>query len=157
MNPEFPTEVPAGPWDIAVFENLFPTLTEAAHDPPSTIVPTRPGWGVCEVVVFTQDASATLGRLPLSQLELLMDVWADRYRALAEMPHVEYVFAFENRGVEVGVTLNHPRCQIYAYPFIPPIPARELEMQREYFSTNHRGLLEDLVLRELEDGQRIIY
>src|SRR6188508_3426320 len=26
-----PTEVPAGPWEVAVFENLFPTLTGLAH------------------------------------------------------------------------------------------------------------------------------
>ena len=37
-----------------------------------------------------------------------------------------YVFPFENRGVEVGVTLHHPHGQIYAYPFVPPVAAREL-------------------------------
>jgi UDPglucose--hexose-1-phosphate uridylyltransferase len=44
-DPAAPTEVPAGPWDVAVFENLFPTLTGQAHDPPSSIVDTRPGRG----------------------------------------------------------------------------------------------------------------
>src|SRR5687767_12944176 len=53
-----PTEVPAGRWDVAVFENLFPALTLAAHDPPSLTVPSAKGAGVCEVVVFTQDASS---------------------------------------------------------------------------------------------------
>ena len=33
-----PTEVPSGPWEVAVFENLFPTLTGLAHDPPESIV-----------------------------------------------------------------------------------------------------------------------
>ena len=75
---ENPTEVPHGPWDVAVFENLFPTLTPLAHDPPGAIVETRPGKGACEVVVFTQDASASLGRLPLSHIELLFEVWAHR-------------------------------------------------------------------------------
>src|SRR5580765_3088950 len=37
-DPEHPTEVPEGPWDVAVFENLFPTLTPLAHDPPRMIV-----------------------------------------------------------------------------------------------------------------------
>ena len=31
-DPAHPTEVPAGPWDVAVFENLFPTLSMQAHD-----------------------------------------------------------------------------------------------------------------------------
>src|SRR5689334_11459450 len=74
---EHPTEVPAGPWDIAVFDNLFPTFAMGAHDPPTLSVPTAPAVGACEVVVFTQDASATLGSLPLCHLRLLVDVWAE--------------------------------------------------------------------------------
>ena len=152
-----PTEVPAGPWDVAVFENLFPTLTLAAHDPPELPVPTRPGKGVCEVVVFTQDATTSLGRLPLAHLELLIDVWADRYTELGSLPDVRYVYPFENRGVEVGVTLHHPHGQIYAYPFVPPVAERELEQQRAYLERNGRGLLEDFIAQELADEQRLIY
>ena len=36
------------------------------------------------------------------------------------------MYIFENRGVEVGVTLHHPHGQIYGYPFLPPVPALEL-------------------------------
>lgn len=156
-DPARPTEVPAGDWDVAVFENLFPTLTAAAHDPPVTIVDTLPGKGACEVVVFTQDPTMSLGRLPLAHLGLLVDVWADRYAELGARDDVRYVFPFENRGVEVGVTLHHPHGQIYAYPFVPPIPARELEQQRAYLERHGRGLLEDHVRAELEDEQRVLY
>jgi UDPglucose--hexose-1-phosphate uridylyltransferase len=152
-----PTEVPAGEWDVAVFENLFPTLTLAAHDPPELPVPTAPGKGVCEVVVFTQDATSSLGTLPLDHLELLIEVWADRYQELGARPEIQYVFPFENRGVEVGVTLHHPHGQLYAYPFVPPVAARELEQQRAYLSRHGRGLLEDFVAREVADGTRMIY
>jgi UDPglucose--hexose-1-phosphate uridylyltransferase len=156
-DPAAPTEVPAGPWDVAVFENLFPTLTVLAHDPPDLSVPTRAGVGVCEVVVFTQDTKASLGTLPLWHLELLIDVWADRYAALGALAEVQYVYPFENRGVEVGVTLHHPHGQIYAYPFVPPVPARELEQQRLYYDRHGRGLLEDLIARELAEEIRVIY
>jgi UDPglucose--hexose-1-phosphate uridylyltransferase len=156
-DPAQPTEVPAGEWDVAVFENLFPTLTLAAHDPPALSVPTQPGKGVCEVVVFTQDASTSLGRLPLWHIELLLEVWADRYVELGGREEVQYVYPFENRGVEVGVTLHHPHGQIYAYPFVPPIPARELVQQRAYWEANGRGLLEDLIAVELRDELRVIY
>ena len=157
IDPDHPTEVPAGPWDVAVFENLFPTLTLGAHDPPELSVPTEPGKGVCEVVVFTQDASASLGRLPLDHLELVIDVWADRYEDLGARPEVQYVFPFENRGVEVGVTLHHPHGQIYAYPFVPPVPARELAQQRAYFELHGRGLLEVFIADEIADGRRMLY
>ena len=152
-----PTEVPAGAWDVAVFENLFPTLTLAAHDPPSLSVPTEPGKGVCEVVVFTQDASASLGRLPLAHIELLIEVWGDRYLDLGSRPEIHYVYPFENRGVEVGVTLHHPHGQIYAYPFVPPVPARELEQQSAYYQRTGRGLIADFIEREVSEEIRMLY
>jgi UDPglucose--hexose-1-phosphate uridylyltransferase len=153
----FPTELPPGDYDVAVFENRFPSLNGTAHDPPTSITPTAPGLGACEVVVFTQDASASLGSLPLSHIQLLLNVWADRYVELGAREHVRYVMPFENRGVEMGVTLYHPHGQIYAYDHVPPIPAKELEMQRQHYEEHGRGLLEDHVKRELEDGRRVIY
>jgi UDPglucose--hexose-1-phosphate uridylyltransferase len=131
-DPEHPTELPEGTYDVAVFENLFPTFTPLAHDAPTTTGLTREGRGACEVVVFTRDPSASLGSLPLWHVELIIGVWADRYRELGARQDVQYVYLFENRGREVGVTLHHPHGQIYGYPFIPPIPARELENARAY-------------------------
>src|SRR5829696_4308516 len=49
-DPAHPTEVPAGAWDVAVFDNRFPTLAIDAGDPPRLEVATAPGTGVCEVV-----------------------------------------------------------------------------------------------------------
>jgi UDPglucose--hexose-1-phosphate uridylyltransferase len=152
-----PTEVPEGDYDVAVFDNLFPALTRHAADPPDLIVPTRPGLGACEVVVFTQDPASSLGRLPLWHIELIVDVWADRYEELSRRDDVEYVFPFENRGVEVGVTLHHPHGQIYAYPFVPPVPARELEQQRAFYDRERRGLVQDLIERECREGTRMLY
>jgi len=157
-DPEHPTELPAGDYDIAVFENLFPTLSESSHAPPALSVPTRPARGVCEVVVFSRDPISTLGRLPLDQIELLIEVWGDRWRELGARPDVEYVFPFENRGAEVGVTLPHPHGQIYAYPFVPPVPARELSLQAAFLAENGRGLIETILEDEIASGGRhVVY
>ncbi len=156
-DPAHPTEVPPGGWDVAVFDNLFPTFASSAQDPPHLAIPTAPGLGACEVVVFTQDADASLGRLPLWHIELLIDVWADRYSELGGRHDIKYVFPFENRGVEVGVTLHHPHGQIYAYPFVPPIPARALEQQRLYYDQHGTGLLEQMVAQEVSARTRLLY
>ncbi|HEU0034967.1 MAG TPA: galactose-1-phosphate uridylyltransferase [Kofleriaceae bacterium] len=158
-DPAHPTEVPAGPWDVAVFENLFSALGPG-HVPaidPVGLVDTSAGGGVCEVVVFTQDPKGSLGGLPLDHLELVIEVWADRTRALYERDDVQYVFPFENRGVEVGVTLHHPHGQIYAYPFVPPIAARQLESQHAYRERHGRGLVADLIAGELSADLRTLY
>ena len=155
-NPEFPTELPQGDYDVAVFDNRFPSLEINAHDPPSSIVPTKPGTGVCEVVVFTKDATASLGSLALDHIKLIVDVWAERYLELGKLEHIKYVMPFENRGVEMGVTLYHPHGQLYAYDHVPPIPARELEHQKAYFDTHGTGLLEDHIQKELAEDSRVI-
>lgn len=152
-----PSELPTGDYDVAVFENRFPTFFGGAHDPPRSIVATAAARGVCEIVVYARDASATLGSLPLHHIELVVDVWADRTHELGEREDVSYVHVFENRGAEVGVRLPHPHGQVQAYPFVPPSVARELDEQRAYFERTGRGLLADYVARELADGRRIVY
>jgi UDPglucose--hexose-1-phosphate uridylyltransferase len=152
----YPTEVPAGDYDVTVFENLFPSLG-LTGEPDRLIVPTDKALGTAEVVVYTQNPKASLGELPLEQIELIIEVWADRYKELGERKDVEYVYCFENRGQEVGVTLNHPHGQIYAYPFIPPIPARELSSQKEYFEQTGHNLLDDHIQNEIKEDKRILY
>ncbi len=152
-----PTELPAGDYDIAVFDNRFPSLVADAHDAPSLSVVTMPATGHCEVVVFSQDPNASLATLDLSHIELLFEVWADRTRCAAQRAHLRYVLIFENRGAEVGVTLHHPHGQIYGYPIIPPVPQRMLEQEAAYFAQHQHSLLCAMAEDELKTGQRLIY
>lgn len=157
LDPKLPTELPQGNYDIAVFDNRFPSLIPSATDAPSAIVDTLPANGACEVVVFTQDPQAALSSLPLAHLELLLQVWGDRTRIISQHTHIQYVLPFENKGVEVGVTLHHPHGQIYAYPFVPPVPARMGAMQMTFYQQRQRGLLQDLIEAEIAADQRILY
>jgi UDPglucose--hexose-1-phosphate uridylyltransferase len=154
---ENPTELPAGNYDVAVFENRFPAFAKEANNQPEVPITTLPARGVCEVVVYTQQPDTSLGQLPLWHLELLLEVWTDRYIELGKNEEIQYVMPFENRGVEVGVTLNHPHGQIYAFPFVPPLPARELEQQLIYWKKNQRSLLQDMITTEQKDGIRVIF
>lgn len=152
-----PTELPAGDYDVAVFDNLFPSLSLAARDPPELPVPSAPGTGHCEVVVFAQRPDASLASLPLDHIELLLEVWGRRTARLSEVPSIRYVLPFENRGAEVGVTLHHPHGQIYAYPFVPPIPARMHASEREYRKAQGCSLLERTIANEYVTGARVLH
>lgn len=155
---DHPTELPEGPYDVAVFENLFPTLLPTPGEPPEGLpVPTRTGYGVCEVVVFTQDPASSLGQLPLEHIELLFEVWGQRTAEIGAREGIAYVMPFENRGVEVGVTLHHPHGQIYSYPFLPPLAERELSEQRRYHAETGVSLVAALVQDEVEAKERVIY
>jgi len=132
------TEIPAESFEIVVFENRFPAFEEP-H-------------GAAEVVVYTDDHDLSLGSLPASRAEALMWVWRQRYEELGAREEIDYVYVFENRGVEVGVTLHHPHGQIYGYPFLPPVPALELAADARLGGCAVCRLNE----AELTDGRRVL-
>jgi UDPglucose--hexose-1-phosphate uridylyltransferase len=155
----FPTEIPAPTYEIVVFENKFPSFRRTPPEPsvPSTpLEPVRPAEGICEVVCYTPHADKELAQFSVTRVEELIWVWADRFAALGAREFVQYVFIFENKGREIGVTLSHPHGQIYAYPFIPPIPQRELNAAKKHFERTGRNLYDDILQAELEDGRRIV-
>lgn len=152
-----PTELPAGDWEVAVFDNRFPSLAPGAHDAPESVVPTAPARGQCEVVVFGQDGTQPLGAMPVERIALVLRVLADRCARLAARPGIEWVLPFENRGVEMGVTLHHPHGQIYAYPMLPPVAARMAAVAREHARRHGTGPLTAMIGRELASGERIVH
>lgn len=155
----FPTEVPSEDYDIVVFENKFPSLQRGAPEPavdPTDLYAVAPACGACEVVLYSPDHAAELARMPLRKIEHLVEVWADRYAELGVRPDVQYVFIFENKGREIGVTLAHPHGQIYAYPFIPPTIERELAGSLAHFEAAGECLHCRILRDEIADGRRIV-
>ena len=133
------TEIPFPSYEIVVFDNLFPSF-EAPE-------------GAAEVVVYTDDHHGSFAGLEPERAQALMWVWRQRYEELAARPDVAYVLIFENRGVEVGTTLHHPHGQIYAFPFLPPVPALELAADARLGGCAPCVLLE----RELADAERVVH
>ncbi|WP_243790027.1 galactose-1-phosphate uridylyltransferase [Saccharopolyspora gloriosae] len=158
--PGRPTEIPEPDYEVAVFENQFPSFAAAAPDPSTVdempMVPTGPARGRCEVVCFTSDHNTSFGQLTPAQVRTVVEAWADRTAALAETPGVEQVFCFENRGEEIGVTLHHPHGQIYGYPFVTPKTERMLRTAEEYRAEHGRPLLGDVLAAERASGRRVI-
>lgn len=157
------TEIPAADYDVVVFENRFPSLSETAAQ---QTLPTEvdgealwqlaPGTGRCEVICFASDPDASFVSLELSRVRTIIDVWADRTAALSAIPGVQQVFCFENRGKEIGVTLTHPHGQIYAYPYLPPRTDALMRQSRTHFESTGRVLLADVLAAELRSGRRIV-
>jgi UDPglucose--hexose-1-phosphate uridylyltransferase len=152
-----PTELPAGDYEIAVFDNRFPALALDAHDAPALCVPSAPATGHCEVLVFSQDPAGALCTQSLARIALLFEVWAERTACAAATGLVRYVMPFENRGAEMGVTLHHPHGQIYSYPLVPPVPARMLAQEQAYFEQHGANLLVEFARAELAAQERVLY
>jgi UDPglucose--hexose-1-phosphate uridylyltransferase len=158
--PDRLTEIPSDDYDVVVFENRFPSL--APDTQPPLPLPggepfgRRPGIGRCEVVCFTSEHDSSFASLPVARVRTVIDAWADRTAALAQIPGVEQVFCFENRGAEIGVTLAHPHGQIYAYPFVTPRTQRMLATARKHQERTGTNLFEDVLAAEQKSADRIV-
>jgi len=120
-------EAPA-PYRARAFTNRWSVLVpgppaDAAHAEPDRQV----ARGAAEVILYSPDHDASLATLGVRAVREVVDLWAARTTALLERPEVAYVLVFENRGRDAGATIDHPHGQVYAFPFVPPVPARELE------------------------------
>jgi UDPglucose--hexose-1-phosphate uridylyltransferase len=154
------TEIPADDYEVAVFENRFPSYS--LHSP--AVVPlvdhppfrSGPGAGRCEVVCFTSDHDRSFSQLGPAQARTVVDAWADRTIALAEHESIDYIFCFENRGEEIGVTLSHPHGQIYGYPFIPPRFYKAGDALDHHRARSGGCLQCELLAAECEDGSRVV-
>lgn len=116
---ELKTDIPVDDYEVAIFTNRFAALTEEASLPPDMMLETRPGTGICEVVSYSADHQASLSTIEPDRVALLLDALAIRCTELMANADIAYVMPFENRGREIGVTLDHPHGQIYALPHIP--------------------------------------
>jgi UDPglucose--hexose-1-phosphate uridylyltransferase len=157
----FASEIPAPSYDVVVFENQFPSFSDRIAPDEITqltdMVPVKPGLGRCEVVCFTSDHNAAFGSLPPSRVRTVVEALADRTAELSGLPGVAQVFPFENRGVEIGVTLHHPHGQIYAYPTVPPRTAAMLRAAARHAErTGGRNLYADVLAAEQTTKVRVI-
>ncbi len=155
------TEIPESDYEVVVFDNRFPSLTHPSSD---FQLPHMHGLqsqhieaaGKCEVVCFSSNHTGSFKELNESQVRVVLEAWRDRTAAMATHEHIQHVFPFENRGVEIGVTLPHPHGQIYGYSYLPIVTQQMLNAARAYFAANGSVLLDDIVAREIAAEIRIV-
>ncbi len=124
QTPTNPSEVP-DEYQVAVFENRSPSFGPALPAPvskarPAELFAQAPAGGRCEVVCFDPGSAGSFATQSTVRARTIVEAWAHRTQELSALPGIQQVFPFENRGIEIGVTLGHPHGQIYAYPYITP-------------------------------------
>jgi UDPglucose--hexose-1-phosphate uridylyltransferase len=139
--PGNPSEIPSD-YDVVVFENRSPAFGPGLPDPGTpeagpaylegpapagtagaagaALGRAVPAYGRCEVICFSSAREGAFGSVSRSRARTVIEAWADRTEALSALPGIGQVYIFENRGAEIGVTLQHPHGQIYGYPYVPP-------------------------------------
>lgn len=147
-------------FDVYKYDNDFPALSQDPPEPDPVATgffKTAPAYGKCEVILYSPEHEITLPELSAEHIGKLVDLWVERFEAMAADPKIKYVFIFENRGELVGVTMPHPHGQIYGYSFLPKKLELEAASAKEHFEEKHSCLFCDLLAEERRAGARVIF
>jgi UDPglucose--hexose-1-phosphate uridylyltransferase len=143
-----------------VFDNDFAALlpeAPAGEIKEAELLVAESERGICRVVCFSPRHDLTLARMSVSEIRQVIDVWANQYQELGQMPFINHVQIFENRGAMMGASNPHPHCQIWAQQSIPNEAVKEQSAQADYFRTKGTSLLADYLKLELQKGERLVY
>ncbi len=144
-----------------VFENDFPALMAKVPAPPTDAVAgdsaalfqAEPARGTSRVICFSPDHSRSLPELDEDALREVVACWAAQTRELGE--RWRWVQVFENKGAMMGCSNPHPHGQVWASDFVPDLPAREDQLQREWLAARGESMLL-AVARAEADGERVV-
>jgi len=145
-------------YDVISYPNDFPVLS---HSPrpvmeENPFFETAEAYGRCEVILYSPNHQARIYDLTDEQVEKIIRLWIDKNKEFGQDPKINYVYPFENRGKEVGVTIPHPHGQLYAYGWLPLKLKTELDNAKKYWIEKGRNLFDDMNQAEVEDGRRIL-
>ncbi len=146
-------------YEVLSYENDWPILSPTPPEVEpldSPIFRNAKSYGKCEVILYSPEHDSSLGELSLENIEKLIDLWVDKYLEFGNKDFIDYVFIFENRGEEVGVTIIHPHGQIYGFPFIPKKIEIELSSCKEYYEKEKKNLYIEILQEELKMGERVV-
>ena len=147
-------------YDVYKYDNDFPVMSLNPPVPDevgSEIYKAAESYGKCEVILYSPDHNTTLSQLSVEHISKLIDLWVERATELSQDPKIKYVFPFENKGAEVGVTMVHPHGQLYAYSFVPLKVEMELKNCQSYYNENNKCLICQMNEDEIKFKKRIIY
>ncbi|MFN7726425.1 MAG: UDP-glucose--hexose-1-phosphate uridylyltransferase [Rubrivivax sp.] len=145
-----------GPW---VFTNDFPALmadvpAPAAETGGSGLFRSEPARGTSRVICFSPDHARSLPELTTAELEAVVDTWCAQTQELGE--RWPWVQVFENKGALMGCSNPHPHGQVWASDFVPELPAREDQTQRQWLQRHGEPMLLAVAREEAVLGDRVV-
>ena len=142
------------------FDNDFSALeknVEEFQSEESKLLISKSERGICRVICFSPRHDLTLAELENVDIIQVIKKWKEEFNDLGNLPFINYVQIFENKGEIMGCSNPHPHGQIWAQETIPVEPQKEQDNQLRYLNENKNPLLIDYLNLELEKGERIIY
>jgi UDPglucose--hexose-1-phosphate uridylyltransferase len=146
-------------WLVRTIPNMYPAFTHPQHPEDALKIFSTADFGyaigIHEVVVESPIHEEDPADASLPQLELVIEAYIDRFKALAAKSYVKYISIFRNYGLEAGASLSHAHSQIIATPMIPTMIKEEKQASDAYQKAQGRCVFCDIIEREVKT-QRLI-
>ena len=114
-------------WQLRVFPNVFAAMVPFPAPATAEWI-ALPGHGYHEVIVDSPQHRENPADFSQEHMEMLIQVYRDRYVHYCEDSLVKYVSIFKNWGKEAGASLSHSHSQLVTLPILPPLIRRELDV-----------------------------
>ncbi|MDB3863218.1 galactose-1-phosphate uridylyltransferase [Alphaproteobacteria bacterium] len=147
------SDIPVDKYEVAIFTNRFSSLQLQASEPPSIEIDTNHATGTCDVVSYSSNHLDQFSQLSLERINLIIQALSYRTKELFNKSEIKYVLPFENKGKEIGVTLDHPHGQIYSFGHIPEAIKKQSQTQQSNPLEKYISKIpEDLILKKNNNG-----
>ncbi|HCJ58801.1 Galactose-1-phosphate uridylyltransferase [bioreactor metagenome] len=147
-------------YEVHKYDNDFPALSQEPPIPDnvgSSFYKAEEAYGKCEVILYSPKHDVNLWELTREHVRKLVDLWCERFIEISKDERIKYIYIFENRGEEVGVTMPHPHGQIYAYSQMPLKIQTELNSCRCHYEETGECLICRMNMEEKQFNGRIIF
>ncbi len=147
------------PWRTRAVPNKYAALSPGA-DPvasPNGLFRARASRGRQDVIIDTPYHHQGLARMPVEQVDAVLQTYLSRYRTLRRTEETLYPFVFRNHGARAGASIPHPHSQIIATDVRPPrIEREEAAAHGRYEDTNQCPYCE-MIDEELAAADRLVH
>jgi len=144
------------PWRTRAVPNKYSALSSSPPDVDAapSLYCTRRSHGQQEVIIDTPNHHQALARMPVAQVDALLQTYLTRYRALREADL--YPFLFRNHGAKAGASIPHPHSQVIGTDFPPPQIEREEAAARRRYEEHDRCPYCEMIDVELDANVRLV-
>lgn len=146
----------AADWELRIIPNKFASLEHTTAYRHKDFYISHSGDGDHEVII-TRKHNEPVALQSISTVELTIQTFIGRMKALSGHGELAYVQIFHNHGRDAGASIIHPHYQLIATPIVPPHIHAEILGCYHYYQNNNVCVYCDIIKEELSVRDRLVY
>lgn len=132
-------------WQVLSIKNIYPAVE----------LNNKKAYGTQEVIIETPDHTKELADLNETQIEQVLQMYANRTKAIAKNKNINYILCFKNQGSKAGASIVHAHSQVFATKLVSPEVEEESILAQNYKDKHNSCPYCDIIKKEIKSPRRI--